>query len=116
MNMNTSKKQEGFVLAVLAIVLVALVGFLALAIDIGVLYSARTSAQGVADAAALAGAYTYVANPGAPDLWQLAHDSALQVALNNSIMGQPVAAADVTVNPDLANRRVTVDVQSTQNT
>ena len=116
MNMNTSKKQEGFVIVAVAIVLIVLVGFLALAIDIGVLYSARTSAQGVADAAALAGAYTYINDPGAPDLWQRAHDSALQVALNNSIMGQPVAAADVTVNPDPANRRVTVDVQSTQNT
>ena len=60
MNMNTSKKQEGFVIAVLAIVLLALVGFLALAVDIGVLYSARTSAQGVADAAALAGAFTFI--------------------------------------------------------
>src|SRR6266566_9804442 len=60
MNMNTSKKQEGFVLVVLAIVLLALVGFLALAVDIGVLYSARTSAQGVADAAALAGAFTFI--------------------------------------------------------
>ncbi len=116
MNMNTSKKQEGFVIVAVAIVLIVLVGFLALAIDIGVLYSARTSAQGVADAAALAGAYTYIVNPTAPNLEQLAHDSALQVALNNSIMGQPVAEADVTVNPDPANRRVTVDVQSTQNT
>jgi len=116
MNMNTSKKQEGFVIVVVAIALIVLVGFLALAIDIGVLYSARTSAQGVADAAALAGAYTYIDNPTAPNLSQLAQDSALQVALNNSIMGQPIAASDVTVTPDPANRRVTVDVQSTQNT
>src|SRR5213594_2418466 len=116
MNMNTSKKQEGFVLVVVAIVLIVLVGFLALAIDIGVLYSARTLAQEVADAAALAGAYTYIDNPTAPNLAQLAHDSALQVAVNNSILGQPVAAADVTVNPDLTNRRVIVDVRSTQNT
>jgi len=115
MNMNTSKKQEGFVLAVLAIVLVALVGFLALAVDIGVLYSARTSAQGVADAAALAGAFTFINDTKSPQP-QTASDNALQVALNNSILGQPVAAGDVNVNVDTANRRVTVDVQSTQNT
>src|SRR5207245_5759111 len=42
--------------------------------------------------------------------------NALQVALNNSVLGQPVAAADVNVNVDVANRRVAVDVQSTQNT
>ena len=115
MNMNTSKKQEGFVLAVLAIVLVALVGFVALAVDIGVLYSARTSAQGVADAAALAGAFTFINDTQSPQP-QTASDNALQVALNNSILGQPVAAGDVNVNVDVGNRRVTVDVQSTQNT
>src|SRR5213594_3652033 len=115
MNMNTSKKQEGFVIAVLAIVLLALVGFLALAVDIGVLYSARTSAQGVADAAALAGAFTFINDTQSPQP-QTASDNALQVAINNSILGQPVAAADVNVNVDYTNRRVTVDVQSTQNT
>jgi len=115
MNMNNSKKQEGFVLVVVAIVLVALVGFLALAVDIGVLYSARTSAQGVADAAALAGAFTFINDTQSPQP-QTASDNALQVAINNSILGQPVAAADVNVNVDYANRRVKVDVQSTQNT
>src|SRR5438094_7609854 len=115
MNMNNSKKQEGFVLVVVAIVLVALVGFLALAVDIGVLYSARTSAQGVADAAALAGAFTFINDTKSPQP-QTASDNALQVALNNSILGQPLAAGDVNVNVDTANRRVTVDVQSTQNT
>src|SRR5205809_5865132 len=115
MNMNTSKKQEGFVLVVVAIVLVALIGFLALAVDIGALYSARTSAQEVADAAALAGAFTFINDTKSPQP-QTASDNALQVALNNSILGQPVAAGDVNVNVDTANRRVTVDVQSTQNT
>ena len=115
MNMNTSKKQEGFVLVVLAIVLLALVGFLALAVDIGVLYSARTSAQGVADAAALAGAFTFINDTQSPQP-QTASSDALQVALHNSILGQPVAAGNVNVNVDVGNRRVTVDVQSTQNT
>src|SRR5438552_14605775 len=115
MNMNTSKKQKGFVLVVLALLLVALIGFLALAVDIGVLYSARTSAQGVADAAALAGAFTFINDTQSPQP-QTASRNALQVARNNSVLGQPVAAADVNVNVDVANRRVTVDVQSTQNT
>src|SRR5437667_7791516 len=115
MNMNTSKKQQGFVLVVLALLLVALIGFLALAVDIGVLYSARTSAQEVADAAALAGAFTFI-NDTQSSQPQTASSNALQVALNNSVLGQPVSAADVNVNVDVANRRVTVDVQSTQNT
>src|SRR5438876_11022702 len=115
MNMNTSKKQKGFVLVVLALLLVALIGFLALAVDIGVLYSARTSAQEVADAAALAGAFTFI-NDTQSSQPQTASSNALQVALNNSVLGQPVSAGDVNVNVDYANRRVTVDVQSTQNT
>src|SRR2546422_9515932 len=115
MNMNTSKKQKGFVLVVLALLLVVLIGFLALAVDVGILYSARTSAQEVADAAALAGAFTFINDTQSPQP-QTASDNALQVAINNSILGQPVAAADVNVNVDYANRRVTVDVQSTRKT
>src|SRR2546427_10676283 len=99
MNMNTSKKQEGFVIAVLAIVLVALVGFLALAVDIGALYSARTSAQGIADAAALAGAFTFINDTHSPQP-QTASDNALHLALNNPILCQPVASADVHVHVD----------------
>src|SRR5438445_13711730 len=97
MNMNTSKKQEGFVLVVLAIVLLALVGFLALAVDIGVLYSARTSAQGVADAAALAGAFTFINDTKSPQP-QTASDNAPQVALNNSILGRPVRVGDLIIH------------------
>src|SRR5438093_11883864 len=115
MNMNTLKKQKGFVLVVLALLLVVLIGFLALAVDIGVLYSARTSAQEVADAAALAGAFTFINDTQSPQP-QTASSNALQVALNNSVLGETVAAADVNVNVDVANRRVAADVQSTQNT
>jgi hypothetical protein len=109
------EKQEGFVLVVVAILLVALAGFVALGVDVGALYSARTSAQEVADAAALAGAFTFVNNPTAPQP-ATANDHAMLVALNNSVMGVPVTAADVTVTVDVANRKVTVDVASTQNT
>jgi Flp pilus assembly protein TadG len=115
MNAEAQKKEEGFVLVIVAIFLVALIGFVALAVDVGVLYGAKTSAQEVADAAALAGAFTFINNPTAPQP-STASDNALQFALNNSIMGQAVTAADVTVNVDVALRRVTVDVASTQNT
>jgi hypothetical protein len=108
-------KEEGFVLVTIAIILVALLAFVALAIDIGVLYAARTSAQEVADAAALAGAFTFINNPLAPQPGT-ASNHALQVALNNSIMGKPVTAANVTVNVDVTNQTVTVDVTSAQNT
>jgi Putative Flp pilus-assembly TadE/G-like len=109
------KKQEGFVLLVVAAILVALIGFVALGVDVGALYSARTSAQEIADAAALAGAFTFINNPTAPQP-ATASDHAMLVALNNSVMGTPIAAGDVTVAVDVANRKVTVDVASTQPT
>ena len=110
------KGQKGFVLVVVAIVLIILVGFVALGVDTGALYSARTSAQEVADAAALAGAFTYIKDPGSTTPAVLATDNALQVALNNTILGKPIAAGDVTITPDVPNRRVTVVVNSAQPT
>jgi hypothetical protein len=55
--MNTRRKSQesGQVLVVLAVALVALLGFTALAIDVGMVYSDRRYDQNVADAAALAG-------------------------------------------------------------
>ena len=115
MKRNT-ENQQGFVLIVVAGILIALIGFVALGVDTGVLYSARTSAQEVADAAALAGAFTYINNPDATDPAATASDHALQVALNNSILGKAIVAADVTVTPDVANRKVKVVVTSAQPT
>ena len=50
MKESTPDKQKGYVLVVVAITLIILVGFVALGVDTGALYSARTSAQEVADA------------------------------------------------------------------
>src|SRR5437867_10019199 len=103
MNANTLQKQEGFVLIVVALMLILLVGFLAFAVDIGILYSARTSAQDVADAAALAGAYTFINDTKSPQP-ATASNNAVQVAVNNSILGQAVAAGDVNVSVDVPNQ------------
>lgn len=112
---RTSEKQKGFVLVIVAGVLIILIGFVALGVDTGALYSARTSAQEVADAAALAGAFTFINDPTAPQP-ATASNAATQVAINNSIMGKAVVATDVTVTPDVVNRKVTVTVTSTQPT
>jgi len=50
------RKQSGQTLVIVALALIALLGFLALAIDVGVLYAWRRNMQNAADAAALAGA------------------------------------------------------------
>ena len=55
--MNMPKgKESGQVIVILAVALVVLLGFTALAVDGGMIYSDRRSAQNVADSAALAGA------------------------------------------------------------
>jgi len=102
-------------MVVVALTLVILIGFVALGVDTGALYSARTAAQEAADAAALAGAFTYINTPNATQpATATAH--ATQIALSNKILGKTITAADVTVTPDVANRRVTVTVTTTQNT
>jgi hypothetical protein len=106
-----------------ALFIVVLFAFAALAVDVGVLYTARTSAQHAADAAALAGAFTFSTNPtGAqPDL---AHEAALTEAQRYKVLGKSIDRASfatltapcptstdtnwVCVNSSL--RRVTVNV------
>jgi hypothetical protein len=50
------KDQNGFALVLMGLTIVVLLGFAALAVDIGYLYAARNELQNAADAAALAGA------------------------------------------------------------
>src|SRR5262245_32873558 len=116
MKESTPDRQKGFVLVVVAIMLIALIAFVALGVDTGALYSARTSAQEVADAAALAGAFTFIKDPRNVNPAALATNNALLVATNNNVMGKPILAGDVTVTPDIVNQRVTVEVRSSQPT
>ena len=57
------KREEGYVVVTVAVLGVVLIGFAALAIDMGALYGSRTTAQKIADAAAIAGVSTFVFNP-----------------------------------------------------
>ena len=64
--MDRTNEQDGYILASTAMLLVVLLGFVAVGVDLGVLFSARTAAQRAADAAALAGAFTFIVDPTAP--------------------------------------------------
>src|SRR5690242_21888199 len=82
-------------LPLVAVFIVVLFAFAALAIDLGVLYTARTSAQHGADAGALAGAYTFQdASKTQPSS---AQNAAVAVAVQNKILGQPLTPADFTL-------------------
>ena len=110
--------EGGYILVTVAVLLFVLIGFMALAIDTGVLLGARTSSQGAADAAALAGAFTFVVNPNSvqPDTAIL---HAKQTAMNNKVLGTSIEDAQVTVDVvDVAPdpRRVTVTITRSEPT
>ena len=103
------KRERGVTIAFVALVLIALLGVAALAVDLGVLYTARNSSQNAADSAALAGAATFVKDPGKPQP-QTADGAALVVATQGKILGSQILNTEVTVNTDFANRRVKVTI------
>ena len=113
--MKGMNSKSGYVLVTVAVLLVVLLGFTALAVDVGVLYGARTQGQGAADAAALAGAFTFVLNPLAPQP-ATAQNEATQAAVANKVMGNSITAGQVSVNVDTGNKRVTVTINRTEPT
>lgn len=104
-------RERGVTLPLTALFLVVLFVFAALAIDLGIAFTARTSAQHVADAAALAGAYTFQ-NPTASQP-TAAQNAAIIMAAQSTILGQPVTITAADVKVDTTNQRVTVAVPRT---
>ena len=109
--MKQLHRQRGFTIATFALFLTALVGMAALAVDVGVLYTARTSAQHAADAAALAGAFTFI-EPDKPQP-ATATNAAIAMAATNKVLGQTVTITAANVVVDTANYKITVTVPRT---
>lgn len=111
--------QSGYVLVTVAISLVALIGFAALAIDVGYLYSKRANYQRAADAAALAGAFTYVVDSNSSQPGTATAD-AIEVATSNTVMGTAIDPAQVTVtfpaSPLSGGHLVQVSIQAPSET
>jgi hypothetical protein len=80
---------SGYVLVTVAALLFVLVGFTALAIDMGTVLTSRTQLQRAADAAALAGAYTFVQTASATEAMAL--DRAKTVLKSNKDMGDALS-------------------------
>ncbi len=87
-----NKREEGNALVLIALALVTILGFSALAIDIGVMLTARTQLQDAVDAAALAGASGLLFSQAE------ATNRAIALAGLNDCINQPVVinAANVT--------------------
>lgn len=101
--------QKGLVVVTFALLVVVILAFAALGTDVGLLYSARTSLQRAADSAALAGAFSFIANPSAPQP-DTARTQALASATANQVFGAPLLPEEVAVDVNLSLRRVTVQV------
>jgi Flp pilus assembly protein TadG len=106
--MNTSQKKDpesGQVLILLTLAMVVLLGFLALAIDGGMVYADRRITQNAVDAAALAGAGDIARNWG--DAYE---DCASADAAAKSAAQNNAGANEFTLDPNLANQNgVTTD-------
>lgn len=108
--MGSIDNRRGATIVLVAAALAGLLSVLALAIDVGMLFTARGEAQRVADAAALAGAGSFIV---APDNGPRARAVAIDYAGRNDVRNQPVTLREEDVVVDLANERVTVTVRRT---
>ena len=90
------RTRHGIVLPIVTVCLVGLMGFMALAIDIGVLAVARNQAQNAADIAALAGARTLNGMSSSNYNDTAAVAMAQTAATNNSILNTSITTAQVT--------------------
>ncbi len=122
---NGKQTEGGYVLVTVAAMLVVLVAFTTLAVDTGMLFADRTQSQRAADAAALAGALTFVVDTKSSQP-ATAEDHARATAVKNTVMGVPIDAAQVDVcvgdvsagvcNPDTSLKRVKVTITRSEPT
>src|SRR4051794_9320078 len=91
----TRTRRRGGIVPILGVFRVSMCGFVALAVDVGMVAVARTQAQNAADSAALAGARTLDGSPTAN--LALATASAQQGATSNKVLSAALKTTDVTV-------------------
>src|SRR4051794_29846191 len=89
------ERRRGTILPTLAISLVALCGFIALAVDLGLIAAAKTQAQNAADVAAMVGARSIDGSP-VPDL-ALATKNAKRAAIANHLLTDVLTDPEVVV-------------------
>jgi Flp pilus assembly protein TadG len=104
------RDERGSVMVVVALAMTALLSMVALAVDVGMLFTARGEAQRVADAAALAGAGSFLEQWNDADR---ARDVAVEYGSYNTVRAEDVVILDEDVEVDMATHRVTVAVRRT---
>ncbi len=107
-----ARDERGATIVFVTLSMTALLSIVALAVDVGMLYDVRTEAQRTADAAALAGAGTFIMDPqlDASDEAD-ARATAIDIGGRNLVYGDSAQILPEDVEVDLARGRVTVTVR-----
>lgn len=92
---KTNDPRRGTILPIVAVLLVSLCGFVALAVDVGMMAVAKTECQNAADSAAMAGART-IDGSASPNLTG-ATAAAQDAAIANKILAASVEASNVSI-------------------
>jgi hypothetical protein len=102
--------ERGSVTVMVALTMTALCAMIALGIDLGALFNARSEAQRAADAAALAGASAFLEFQQAAAV-NAARDRAYEYATTNEIRNEAISSDEVTVWVDLDSATVRAAVR-----
>jgi hypothetical protein len=102
--------ERGSVTVMVAVTMTGLIALLALGIDIGALFNARSEAQRAADAAALAGASAFL-DFDQTNVRSVATQRAVEFAVSNQIRGAPIAPEDVTVTVNVDSSTVRAHIR-----
>lgn len=109
------RSERGVTLALMAVTVFLMLGMAAIAIDYGMIKSAKAEAQRAMDAAALAGASAFLINDPLQNKTTIAVERAKEYARQHSVHAVLVdtlgacGVAEVCVTVDLANERVRAD-------
>ena len=102
---GATRTEKGQTLLLFVLALAVLIGFVAMAIDVGLLYEDRRHLQNTADAAALAGVAELPSNPA------LAKQKAEEWAVNNGVSSSEIKSVEVRTT-DFPNDTLFVEVET----
>ena len=105
-----ASSERGSVTVMVALTITALIALLALGIDLGALFNARSEAQRAADAAALAGASAFLEYQQ-ENARSVAVERAMTFATTNEIRGEPIEPEDVTISVNVDSSTVRARVR-----
>src|SRR5678809_529971 len=100
------QNERGVTLALMAVTVFLMLGMMAIAIDYGMIKSAKAEAQRAMDAAALAGASAFLVTDPEADRNAIAHDWAKEYAAKHTAHRVVVDSAAVTIDVDLVAHTV----------